>query len=63
MQDVRLPAVLECELSLAQGAYISLHSGVSRDVIEIVRAHRVTLAASFALVFNAFLVDVSHMTL
>ena len=63
MQDVRLPAVFECELSLTQDTQISLDSGVSRDVVEIVRAHRVTLATSFALVFNAFLVDVRHVTL
>ena len=63
MQDVRLPTVLECELSLAQYTQISLHAGMSRNVIEIVRAHRVTLATSFALVFNAFLVDVCHVTL
>ena len=63
MQDVRLPAVFECELSLTQYTQISLYTGVSRNVIEIVRTHRVTFATSFALVFNAFLMDVRHVTL
>ena len=43
MQDVRLPDVRECELSLAQDTYISLQAVVSRNVIEIVRARRVRM--------------------
>ena len=45
MQDVRLPTVLECELSLAQDTCISLQAVVSRNVIEIVRARRVRVGS------------------